>query len=169
MGFGQFDLHRFKRLTPALALTVACTMLMSAVVLSPFGSLETASETAGYFDAPAVTNPLLNTLSLSAEEQFHLSFPALVAAVAALSFALLIAGESRTNLRGSSTILGFYSPFSRAWEYEVGPLLAIALGGLPPCSPLLASTFRLTGLTLLAASLWPFNGTAPFLEYWTLL
>lgn len=94
--FGRFYLRRFKRLTPALALVVAVTMVISIVVLSPFGPQQTAAKTAfgamllaanfviarttgGYFDAPAEANPLLNTWSLPVEEQFYLVFPALIA------------------------------------------------------------------------------------------
>jgi peptidoglycan/LPS O-acetylase OafA/YrhL len=36
--FGRFYLRRFKRLTPALALMVAVTMVLSFCLLSPFGA-----------------------------------------------------------------------------------------------------------------------------------
>ncbi len=35
--FGQFDVRRFKRHTPALALVVAVVLLLSIFLLSPFG------------------------------------------------------------------------------------------------------------------------------------
>jgi peptidoglycan/LPS O-acetylase OafA/YrhL len=95
VSFGQFYLRRFKRLTPALALMVAVTMILSAAVLSPLGPQQTAAQTGigamllvanlviarktgGYFDADAHTNPLLHTWSLSVEEQFYLVFPVLI-------------------------------------------------------------------------------------------
>ena len=91
--FGRFYLRRFKRLTPALALMVAVTMLLSFCLLSPFGAQQTAAltglgamvlganfviskRTGDYFDLPAESNPLLHTWSLSVEEQFYLMFPA---------------------------------------------------------------------------------------------
>ena len=93
--FRQFYLKRFKRLTPALALLVSITLIASAVVLSPLGPQEIAAKTGigamllsanfviarstgGYFDPAAATNPLLNTWSLSVEEQFYLVFPAVI-------------------------------------------------------------------------------------------
>ncbi len=91
--FGRFYLRRFKRLTPALALMVAVTMVLSFCLLSPVGIQQLAAQTGigamllvanfaiakntgDYFSLPAESNPLLHTWSLSVEEQFYLMFPA---------------------------------------------------------------------------------------------
>ncbi|GAA3635525.1 acyltransferase family protein [Microbacterium awajiense] len=88
----RFYTRRFVRLTPALAVTVTVTMLLTAAVISPLGPQQNAAATAvgsmfivanvvianttgGYFSAAAETNPLLNVWSLSVEEQFYLLFP----------------------------------------------------------------------------------------------
>lgn len=194
---GAFYLRRFRRLTPALALMVGLTMIASAFLLSPLGPQETAAQTGigamlivanaviaattgGYFDAAAELNPLLNTWSLSVEEQFYLIFPALLAlgwvlgrkgprqlpaivivgAVAVGSFALTLIGSA-------SPWLGFYSPFTRAWEFAIGALLAIAAVRIR--STALATAIALLGLAAVLASLWLIDGETPFPGPWTLL
>ena len=74
------------RLTPALALLVSVTLLASTAILFPdqqkiavqtglgamflTANVVIARTTGGYFDGPAESNPLLNTWSLSVEEQY---------------------------------------------------------------------------------------------------
>lgn len=92
-----FYSRRFKRLSPALALTLSVTVLLSLALQSPFGTQQITAQTAlgalflsanlviarntgGYFDPAAETSPLLNTWSLSVEEQFYLAFPTILIA-----------------------------------------------------------------------------------------
>lgn len=92
---GRFWMRRVRRLTPALALVVAVTMVMASLLLSPFDQQEVAARTAlgalalcanwvisvvtaSYFAPSAEDNPLLHTWSLSVEEQFYLVFPLLL-------------------------------------------------------------------------------------------
>jgi peptidoglycan/LPS O-acetylase OafA/YrhL len=201
IAFGRFYIRRFKRLTPALALTVSVTCIATVLVLSPLGPQQQAgatgigamlllsnyviaSTTGGYFDAPAATNPLLNLWSLSVEEQFYLGFPllmflawswaqrrgrpahvrALVGLVGVASFALAVYGSQGVS---SDIVTGFYSPFTRAWEFAAGALLALSpqirwtQGG--------ARVVTLLGMGLLLLSLGEIDGTTPFPGLWTLL
>jgi peptidoglycan/LPS O-acetylase OafA/YrhL len=92
--FRTFYARRFRRLTPALAVLVLVVVVISALIQSPLGAQQITAETGigalflaanivianntgGYFDATAAANPLLNTWSLSVEEQFYLIWPVL--------------------------------------------------------------------------------------------
>ncbi len=206
--FRQFYLKRFRRLTPALALMVAVTVVISSVVLYPFADQENVVKTAfgamllvanfviahttgGYFGAAAETNPLLNTWSLSVEEQFYLIFPAvlvlgwvlakrtarfrsapflLISSIAALSFGLALAQTLGLTFFGSEIVLGFYSTFTRAWEFAVGALLALTLTKVTiSLSSRLMSVVSAAGIAMLAASLWLITESTSFPGPWTVL
>ncbi len=184
--FRTFYARRFRRLTPALALLVVVVIAISALVQSPLGAQQITSQTGigaillaanivvanntgGYFDAPAAANPLLNTWSLSVEEQFYLLFPLLlfvgwlvmrrlgrqqtapmiiVAIVGLVSFAMTMfqATGHRIPLM-PHWLVGFYGPVTRVWEFAAGALLALALaGGARALRPTLSLAMGLIGL-----------------------
>lgn len=206
--FGRFYLRRFRRLTPALALMVTVTMVVSTPLLSPLGTQQVAAKTGmgamllaanlviatstgGYFDAPAETNPLLNTWSLSVEEQFYLVFPlllaigwrlarrtrslgwgplVLVSAVAAVSFSGAVLGSLGFTLPVGTWLIGFYSPVTRAWEFAVGAVLALGWTAIRAVMPARGALYLgLAGTALLACSLVLVSGSTPFPGVWTLL
>ena len=194
IAFSRFYIRRFKRLTPALALTVAVTMLLSMWILSPLGPQQTAAQTGigamflaanlviarttgDYFDAPAATNPLLNLWSLSVEEQFYLAFPLLLFIgwrIGRRSATLLVTVITIASFAGAligtsgvgGGLLGFYSPLTRAWEFGIGALIALlGLRFRGDRAPQVA----LIGTGLLIASLWLITERTPFPSTWTLL
>lgn len=202
--FGRFYARRFQRLTPALALVVAVTMIASAFLLSPLGSQQTAAQTGlgamllaanfvialttgGYFDAPAEGNPLLNTWSLSVEEQFYLAFPAIlllgwvlarrwrpaalmiVSLIGVASFALAWWGSSGRAPDSLEVLTGFYSPFTRAWEFALGAVVALLGARLALASRGLSLLVAALGSAMLVASLFLIDGRTPFPGTWTLL
>ena len=160
-----FSARRFKRLTPALAAMVCVTVIAAVILQSPMGPQQTtaktglgamalvanfviAATTGDYFDELAETNPLLNTWSLSVEEQFYLVFPAAlfalwwlarrwrraspaligIAGIGLVSFAAaLISTRMPGLLPGPEGLYGFYGPLSRAWEFAAGALVALVL------------------------------------------
>ena len=154
----RFWSRRFIRLMPALSLLVVVVVVISALILLPpqqqianatgisamffVANVFIARNTGGYFDPPADSNPLLNTWSLSVEEQFYFLFPvliliavlaknfwnrrgrilAVVVIVTGLSFALMVLRHSGSL---NVTWLNFYDPIQRAWEFGVGSLFAL--------------------------------------------
>jgi len=195
----QFYRRRFRRLAPALALVTTVTCVASIFVLSPFGPQQMASKTAigatlfvanfviasttgNYFDAPAELNPLLNTWSLSVEEQFYFVFPfvlllawrlsgrlragrgiplALIAAVAAVSIALACTSNFGIEPGAAKDFLGFYSPVVRAWEFALGSLLLLSTLAAKPRSRAFGASLGGAGAILLGASLWLINPSTP--------
>lgn len=169
--FGTFYARRIRRLLPALALVVGVTLIASFLLGSPFdnqqtttaltgigGMLMTANyviflNSGGYFATPPTNNPLLNTWSLSVEEQFYLVFPAIVVG-------LWLLARRSSRLRARSTVIAglgvltaasfllslgmsygvinyrltdpewfaFYSSPTRAWEFAVGALVYLMFG-----------------------------------------
>ncbi len=144
----SFYQRRVRRILPALVVVLAATTVAGLLLLLPSelaalgkhtfgGSFFIANllywNEAGYFDAAAVTKPLLHLWSLGIEEQFYLCWPLMlwfvirrhispvwaVAGIGLLSFAYSV---------GASTIdptTAFYSPLSRAWELAAGAMIAI--------------------------------------------
>lgn len=205
--FASFYVRRFKRLTPALAVMVSFTMLVSVLLLSPFGPQQVAGQTAigtmflagnaviarvsgGYFDVAAGANPLLNTWSLSVEEQFYIAFPLIlalgwllarrsprlrsipgsfVAVVAVFSFGLAVLGSTGYLAPRGDWLIHFYSPLTRAWEFAAGATLALAATRLRLTSRGAALTAGVLGVAMLGASLWLITEATAFPGPWTLV
>jgi peptidoglycan/LPS O-acetylase OafA/YrhL len=88
--FVNFYARRVRRLFPALAVTIAVSLIASMLLFSPQQLIRTALSAlaalfsvsnilfwmeADYFDAFAATKPFLHTWSLSVEEQFYFIWP----------------------------------------------------------------------------------------------
>lgn len=199
--FSHFYARRAQRLLPALALMIAIVFVISLLVQSPFGAMQLTAQTGigamllvanavivrtvgDYFAATAESNPLLNTWSLSVEEQFYLVFPLLViaglraagaarlrratvivGALTALSFLIGLAwtfARTPLDITSQPEAWAFYLSPARAWEFGIGALLALATASgrvLPRAAALPAA---IAGVLLLAVGFWGITPTTPF-------
>ncbi len=183
---GEFYKRRALRILPALFVVFLVTSVFACVFFLPVeledyarslasavGSISNIyfAATAGYFDAPAETKPLLHTWSLGVEEQFYFIVPLLMlllwravpkqarllfAAAAALSFAAAVAVSFR-----NPTFVFYLAPF-RAWELALGALLAI--GFFPaPQSAFRKNACGAAGMLLLLGAIFLGSSSAPLL------
>jgi peptidoglycan/LPS O-acetylase OafA/YrhL len=151
----SFYKRRILRILPALFAMFLVTSILAAIYCLPVELIDYArslasavgsisnvyfAQTAGYFDAPAETKPLLHTWSLGVEEQFYFAAPLLMllvhrlapkrtgllfAIVAVVSFAGALAMSAR------NTTFAFYLTPFRAWELALGALLAVEFLPVP--------------------------------------
>jgi peptidoglycan/LPS O-acetylase OafA/YrhL len=183
---GNFYKRRVLRILPALFVMFLVTSILAYIYCLPVeledyskslasavGSVSNVyfAATAGYFDAPAETKPLLHTWSLGVEEQFYLVIPVLMffayrflpkrakslfAVLAVLSFAAAFAVSYR-----NTTFVFYLTPF-RAWELALGALLSIRF--IPaPASELGKNICGAGGLLLLLGVIFLGSSSAPLL------
>ena len=203
----KFFLKRIKRLGPALALMLTAVLISSLFLLSPLGLQQNTAITAigatllsanvvilaisgGYFDQPAETNPLLNTWSLSVEEQFYVFFPLVwvlavlgnkelqlrfrltifISTLSVTSFGLMLMWSQGLNFPGSDSLLGFYGTVSRAWEFGIGALIAlIPRRFLSKIRESWSQVLSASGLALVIVSVTVLKSTETWPSLWTLI
>ena len=151
----NFYKRRILRILPALFVMFLATSVLAVTYCLPVELVDYAkslasavgsvsniyfAHTAGYFDGPAETKPLLHTWSLGVEEQFYFVAPLLLllvyrfaprragtlfAIIAVASFAAALAMSTR-NL----TFAFYLTPF-RAWELALGAMVSVEFLPVP--------------------------------------
>jgi peptidoglycan/LPS O-acetylase OafA/YrhL len=182
----NFYKRRVLRILPALFVMMLAAGVLAYVYFLPVeltdfskslaaaaGSISNVyfAKTTGYFEAPAVTKPLLHTWSLGVEEQFYLVVPIvmliayrLVPRYARLLFAIAalfsLVAAIAVSYRNEDFVF-YLTPF-RAWELALGALLAI--GFIPAPQSLLWRTIcGVAGLALLLGTILVGSSSAPLL------
>lgn len=191
--FLDFYLRRIRRLFPALLTTVAVSLVLGFLLLSPDhfkASAEAAIFSiawisnflfywnAGYFDSESLFKPLLHTWSLSVEEQFYLVWPALLFGLSLLSYRraifagvlLLIplgAIASQMMLVADPSAAFFLLP-ARVFEFAIGAALFKAEKFAVRPSRL-HDVLLLCGLALVGYAILTFSPETPFPGYSALI
>ncbi len=184
--FGRFYLRRIRRLFPALLTTTVVSFLLASALLSPeqmtdfSASAMTATlsvsnfwfwSQADYFDALALTKPLLHTWSLSVEEQFYLVWPAVIVLllhrfgtktlIISLSAACLLSLGLAEYLLIGDPSAAFYLLPPRIMELGIGALMVWIVQNRIR-SPLLLNLIGVAGIVLIAGSVICFTDETPF-------
>jgi peptidoglycan/LPS O-acetylase OafA/YrhL len=180
----RFYLRRVRRIMPALCVVTLVVFLFSIRFLYPSelndlsksaiaSSLSASNiffwQSAGYFDAPSNSKPLLHTWSLGVEEQFYILFPILAVWIGAKSgrwrgyilfLAFLVSLGVSEYLARTDAASAFYLPYSRFWELLLGSLLATRI--VAPPRGLVRELVAGLGLAMIATAVVTYRGVAAF-------
>lgn len=191
LSLGAFYARRVRRLLPA-ALVVVLTTLVVARVWGPALQVRTtawdalwtsgyalnvrlASEGVDYQQVSGPVSPFQHFWSLAVEEQFYLVWPlvVLVTVLVARRFgrraltAVLAIGIGGSlflsaTLTQSSAPLAYFSAQTRAWEFGVGALVALAAARLPRVPVRLRAVAAWTGLALVVGCAFAYDDSTAF-------
>ncbi len=184
-GFVRFYSRRAVRLLPALFVTVALCFPLAALLYTPSDMQAFASSAiaavfaysnilfwsqAGYFDAEAITKPLLHTWSLSVEWQIYAVWPLLLWAVVKLNrklalpvivLATAISLALVWRYRAEPDTVFYWMPF-RIFQFGIGAIILWLPSPGRLVEPLLAAGLALIAYSVFgpAIGVWPALGAA---------
>ena len=189
----NFYERRARRILPALFFVMLCTLPFAVLWMLPY-ELENYGRSiiavttfsanflfwreSGYFAGHADEMPLLHTWSLAVEEQYYLLFPIFVIVFwrfgiksLTILICLTIAGGLAITewAYWNRPIANFYLLPTRAWELEIGSLLAILQGTLVPIKKYWNQFGSALGLIFILFAVIFFDNKTPFPSYMALL
>jgi len=196
--FRRFWLHRVRRILPAAVLTVAATVIASALAFGPtrfrsvvadafwsvlsVGNWHFAAIGTNYSQADGPVSPLQHFWSLGVEEQFYVVWPVLIAVVLILfrrRFSTAIVVALAVVMAGSfvfavaqtvaTPTVAYFSTVTRAWELALGAGIAIGAPRLQALPPLARTIGAWAGLALIAVAAIVFTAATPFPGPWAAL
>lgn len=186
--FGAFYARRARRILPASFVVLALTLVAAFIWLPPLqlvGALREAAATALYVPnllfAAEGTNYLAEDTpsifqhywSLGVEEQFYLAWPALLGIAFVLGrtrrtlimmviAVTVVAFVGSVILTGISQPWAFFSAPTRAWEFGVGGLAALAGSRVVKLKPVVASVGGWAGMLGIIVAITLYNDQTPF-------
>lgn len=189
--FSRFYTRRFKRLFPALFFTLAISLFVGYLLLSPV-NLERLGKSVlsgvlsisnffflsekGYFDLESAYKPLLHIWSLSIEEQYYLVWPLLLFGIFKIFrkyffiviLFLIASSLFLSHLYIDSPETTFYMLPFRFFEFLLGALV-IWMERYLPKNNLLLELLLLAGLSLITFSAIHFNSLTPMPSLYSLV
>lgn len=184
--FSEFYFRRAKRLLPAAYVTFIATSFLSFIFLDArelraftqqiFGAVTFTGNIvlwrqSGYFAGAAALKPLLHVWSLSIEEQYYLLLPAALYYVprrfwiAGASLILIVSLALYVALVPLRPTTAFYLLPTRAWEFAIGSLAALAaLNGAKTIRLVLSCLFWPSVVALVAIPIMPMGASHPIVS-----
>jgi peptidoglycan/LPS O-acetylase OafA/YrhL len=176
-----FYLKRIRRLLPSAIIVIIATLLVARIVAPPLFTISLsvdaifaalyvlnyrlAAEGVNYQNAGAAPSAFQHFWSLGVEEQFYICWPLLILLVAILTrrwwrdllpvLFLCIIGVSlfiSQHLLATDSPMSYFSVESRAWEFGIGAMLALASGPLSRVRPKIRSALSFAGLGVIVGT-----------------
>jgi peptidoglycan/LPS O-acetylase OafA/YrhL len=206
LSFENFYIRRVKRILPSALLVLAVTVVGGYFLFPATRAKETLVDAlyaalfsanfrfqaigADYFQEGQPPSPLQHYWSLSIEEQFYFVWPALLAAIFALTRKRRRRGQRTAHRWGLLGAMGaivfasfgwamflsvsdpnsaYFSTFTRLWELGIGALLAIAGPWLARIPESIRPAIAYLGLAGVAAAFFLINSTVQFPAPWAAL